>query len=134
MNVDYATGWAAAALFGVALAVPLVNRARRRARQRVSRRWISVHNGVGSAATLLGVGHCVSSATRAYRSPLAELGTWAGAAAVGLLVISGLAGATLAGSRGAEWRRVRRGHVVTMVAVLVVGVVHTLLNGPFGLG
>jgi hypothetical protein len=55
---------------------------------------------------------------------------WAGAAAVGLLVLTAFAGSGLSGAKRDARRRIRRNHVATMFAVLAVGIVHTALNGP----
>jgi len=59
-----------------------------------------------------------------------EIGIWAGAAAVGLLVLTAFAGSGLSGAKRDSRRRIRRNHVATMFAVLAVGIVHTALNGP----
>ena len=55
---------------------------------------------------------------------------WAGAAAVGLLVLTAFAGSGLSGAKRDARSRIRRNHVATMFAVLAVGIVHTALNGP----
>jgi hypothetical protein len=129
-QLDSITGWAAAALFGVAIAASLVNRWRLSAGRSFSIGWFRAHNWLGAAATVAGVAHCLSSVTRTNLPAGEEVGIWAGAAAVGLLVLTAFAGSGLSGAKPNTRRRIRRNHVVTMFAVLAVGIVHTALNGP----
>ena len=128
--VDALTGWIAAALFGVAIVASLVNRWRLSAARTFSMGWFRAHNWLGAVATVAGVAHCLSSVTRTTLAPAEEVGIWAGAAAVGLLVLTAFAGSGLSGAKRDARRRIRRNHVVTMFAVLAVGIVHTALNGP----
>ncbi len=127
---DSITGWVAAALFGVAIGSSLVNRSRLKAGLRFSMGWFRAHNWLGAVATVAGVAHCLASITRSTLPVGEEIGIWAGAAAVGLLVLTAFAGSGLSGAKRDARRRIRRNHVVTMFAVLAVGIVHTALNGP----
>jgi hypothetical protein len=127
---DSITGWVAAALFGVAIGSSLVNRSRLKAGLRFSMGWFRAHNWLGAVATVAGVAHCLASITRSTLPIGEEIGIWAGAAAVGLLVLTAFAGSGLSGAKRDARRRIRRNHVVTMFAVLAVGIVHTALNGP----
>lgn len=129
-QVDTITGWIAAALFGVAIVASLVNRWRFANGHSFSMAWFRAHNWVGTVATLAGIGHCLSSVGRATLPVGEEIGVWAGAAAVGLLVLTAFAGSGLSGAKRDARRRIRRNHVATMFAVLAVGIVHTALNGP----
>ncbi len=129
-QVDTITGWIAAALFGVAIVASLVNRWRLANGHSFSMAWFRAHNWVGTVATLAGIGHCLSSVGRATLPVGEEIGVWAGAAAVGLLVLTAFAGSGLSGAKRDARRRIRRNHVATMFAVLAVGIVHTALNGP----
>jgi hypothetical protein len=129
--VDTATGWIAAAAFGLALVASLMNRFRRSAGRGFSWGWFHAHNWLGTIAAVTGVGHCLSSVNRTSLPVGEEIGIWAGAAAVGLLVLTALAGSSVSGARRDARPRLRRTHVLTMLAVLAVGVVHTALNGPF---
>jgi hypothetical protein len=129
-SFDSITGWAAAALFGVALLSSLVNRSRLRARLSFSMGWFRAHNWLGAVATVAGVAHCLASITRSTLPVGEEIGIWAGAAAVGLLVLTAFAGSGLSGAKRDARPRIRRNHVATMFAVLAVGIVHTALNGP----
>jgi hypothetical protein len=129
-SFDLITGWVAAALFGVALLSSLVNRSRLKARLSFSMGWFRAHNWLGAVATVAGVAHCLASITRSTLPVGEEIGIWAGAAAVGLLVLTAFAGSGLSGAKRDARRRIRRNHVATMFAVLVVGIVHTALNGP----
>lgn len=92
--------------------------------------WFRAHNWLGAVATVAGAAHCLSSVTRNALPAGEEVGIWAGAAAVGLLVLTAFAGSGLSGAKRDARRRIRRNHVVTMFAVLAVGIVHTALNGP----
>jgi hypothetical protein len=127
---DSITGWVAAALFGVAIGSSLVNRSRLKAGLRFSIGWFRAHNWLGAVATVAGVAHCLASITRSTLPVGEEIGIWAGAAAVGLLVLTAFAGSGLSGAKRDARRRIRRNHVATMFAVLAVGIVHTALNGP----
>ena len=129
-SFDSITGWVAAALFGVALRSSLVNRSRLKARLSFSMGWFRAHNWLGAVATVAGVAHCLASITRSTLPVGEEIGIWAGAAAVGLLVLTAFAGSGLSGAKRDARPRIRRNHVATMFAVLVVGIVHTALNGP----
>ncbi len=129
-SFDSITGWVAAALFGVALLSSLVNRSRLKARLSFSMGWFRAHNWLGAVATVAGVAHCLASITRSTLPVGEEIGIWAGAAAVGLLVLTAFAGSGLSGAKRDARPRIRRNHVATMFAVLVVGIVHTALNGP----
>jgi hypothetical protein len=129
-QLDAATGWIAAGLFGVAIAASLVNRWRLANGRSFSMGWFRSHNWLGAVATVAGAGHCLSSVGRASLPAGEELGIWAGAAAVGLLVLTAFAGSGLSGAKRDARRRIRRNHVATMFAVLAVGIVHTALNGP----
>jgi hypothetical protein len=132
--VDSITGWIAAALFGVAIGASLMNRWRVAGGHRFSMAWFRAHNWLGSVAALAGIGHCLSSVGRATLPAGEEIGIWAGAAAVGLLVLTAFAGSGLSGAKRESRRRIRRNHVATMFAVLAVGIVHTALNGPLARG
>jgi hypothetical protein len=127
---DSITGWVAAALFGVALLSSLVNRSRLKARLSFSMGWFRAHNWLGAVATVAGVAHCLASITRSTLPVGEEIGIWAGAAAVGLLVLTAFAGSGLSGAKRDARPHIRRNHVATMFAVLAVGIVHTALNGP----
>jgi hypothetical protein len=127
---DAVTGWVAAALFGVAILASLVNRWRLANGRGFSMGWFRAHNWLGAVATVAGVGHCLSAVGRATLPVGREIGIWAGAAAVGLLVLTAFAGSGLSGAKRNARRRIRRNHVATMFAVLAVGIVHTALNGP----
>src|ERR1700722_15799279 len=129
-SFDSITGWVAAALFGVALLSSLVNRSRLKARLSFSMGWFRAHNWLGAVATVAGVAHCLSSVTRTNLPAGEEVGIWAGAAAVGLLVLTAFAGSGLSSAKRERRIRIRRNHVATMFAVLAVGIVHTALNGP----
>jgi hypothetical protein len=129
-SFDSITGWVAAALFVVALLSSLVNRSRLKARLSFSMGWFRAHNWLGAVATVAGVAHCLASITRSTLPVGEEIGIWAGAAAVGLLVLTAFAGSGLSGAKRDARPRIRRNHVATMFAVLVVGIVHTALNGP----
>jgi xanthosine utilization system XapX-like protein len=129
-QLDAATGWIAAGLFGVAIAASLVNRWRLANGRSFSMGWFRSHNWLGVVATVAGAGHCLSSVGRATLPAGEELGIWAGAAAVGLLVLTAFAGSGLSGANPDARGRIRRNHVLTMFAVLAVGIVHTALNGP----
>ena len=129
---DAATGWIAAALFGVAILASLVNRWRLANGRSFSMGWFRAHNWLGAIATVAGAGHCLSAVGRATLPVGKEIGIWAGAAAVGLLVLTAFAGSGLSGARRDARGRIRRNHVATMFAVLAVGIVHTALNGPLG--
>jgi hypothetical protein len=129
-QIDATTGWIAAALFGLAIVASLVNRWRLTNRRSFSMGWFRAHNWLGAVATVAGVGHCLSSVGRATLPAGEEIGIWAGAAAVGLLVLTAFAGSGLSGAKPGARRRIRRNHVATMFAVLAVGIVHTALNGP----
>lgn len=129
-QIDSITGWVAAALFGVAIVASLVNRWRVANSLGFSMAWFRAHNWLGTVATLAGIGHCLSSVGRATLPVGEEIGIWAGAAAVGLLVLTAFAGSGLSGAKRDARRRIRRNHVATMFAVLAVGIVHTALNGP----
>ena len=129
-SFDSITGWIAAALFGVAILSSLVNRSRLKARLSFSMGWFRAHNWLGAVATVAGVAHCLSSITRSTLPVGEEIGIWAGAAAVGLLVLTAFAGSGLSGAKRDARPRIRRNHVATMFAVLAVGIVHTALNGP----
>jgi O-antigen ligase len=128
--IDAFTGWGAAALFGAAIASALVNRWRLSAGLSFSMGWFRAHNWLGALAAVAGIAHCLSSVTRSTLPALEEIGVWAGAGAVGLLVLTAFAGSGLSGARRDARPRIRRNHVATMFAVLAVGVVHTALNGP----
>lgn len=93
--------------------------------------WFRSHNWLGFVATVAGAAHCLSSVGRASLPAGEEVGIWAGAAAVGLLVLTAFAGSGLSGAKPEARRRIRRNHVATMFAVLAVGIAHTALNGPF---
>jgi hypothetical protein len=127
---DAATGWIAAALFGVAIAASLVNRWRLASSRGFSMGWFRAHNWLGAVATFAGLGHCLASVGRGTLPAGQEVGIWAGAAAVGLLVLTAFAGSGLSGANRDARPKIRRNHVVTMFAVLAVGIVHTALNGP----
>lgn len=129
-QVDALTGWIAAALFGVAVVSSLVNRWRLSEGRTFSMGWFRAHNWLGAAAAVAGIAHCLSSVTRATLPAGEEVGIWAGAAAVGLLVLTAFAGSGLSGAKRDARRRIRRNHVATMFAVLAAGAVHTVLNGP----
>jgi hypothetical protein len=129
-QIDSITGWIAAALFGVAIVASLVNRWRVANGHSFSMAWFRAHNWLGTVATLAGIGHCLSSVGRVTLPVGEEIGVWAGAAAVGLLVLTAFAGSGLSGAKRDARRRIRRNHVATMFAVLAVGIVHTALNGP----
>jgi hypothetical protein len=129
-QLDATTGWIAAGFFGVAIAASLVNRWRLANGRSFSMGWFRSHNWLGAVATAAGAGHCLSSVGRATLPTGEELGIWAGAAAVGLLVLTAFAGSGLSGAKPEARRRIRRNHVATMFAVLAVGIVHTALNGP----
>ncbi len=129
-QIDSLTGWIAAGLFGVAIVASLVNRWRVANGHGFSMAWFRAHNWLGTVATLAGIGHCLSSVGRATLPVGEEIGVWAGAAAVGLLVLTAFAGSGLSGAKRDARRRIRRNHVATMFAVLAVGIVHTALNGP----
>ena len=103
-QVDATTGWTAAGLFGVAIAASPVNRWRVANGRSFSMGLFRSHNWLG--------------------------GIWAGAAAVGLLVLTAFAGSGLSGAKPEARRRIHRNHVATMFAVLAAGIVHTALNGP----
>jgi O-antigen ligase len=128
--IDAFTGWGAAALFGAAIASALVNRWRLSAGLSFSMGWFRAHNWLGALAAVAGIAHCLSSVTRSTLPALEEIGVWAGAGAVGLLVLTAFAGSGLSGARRDARPRIRRNHVATMFAVLTVGIVHTALNGP----
>jgi hypothetical protein len=132
-EIDAVTGWAAAGLFGLAIASALVNRSRLVAGRSFSMGWFRAHNWLGAVAAVAGIAHCLSSVTRSTLPVLEEVGVWAGAAAVGLLVLTAFAGSGLSGAKRNARPRIRRNHVATMFAVLAVGVVHTALNGPLAL-
>ena len=127
---DATTGWVAAALFGVAIVASLVNRWRLANGRAFSMGWFRAHNWLGAVATVAGVGHCLASVGRGTLPVGEEVGIWAGAAAVGLLVLTAFAGSGLSGAKRDARPKIRRNHVVTMFAVLSVGIVHTALNGP----
>lgn len=129
-QIDSLTGWVAAGLFGVAIVSSLVNRWRLSAGRSFSMGWFRAHNWLGAVATVAGIAHCLSSVTRTTLPASEEVGIWAGAAAVGLLVLTAFAGSGLSGAKRDARRRIRRNHVATMFAVLAVGIVHTALNGP----
>lgn len=129
-QVDTVTGWIAAALFVMAIASSLVNRWRLSEGRSFSMGWFRAHNWLGAVAAVAGIAHCLSSVTRATLPAGEEAGIWAGAAAVGLLVLTAFAGSGLSGAKRDARRRIRRNHVATMFAVLAVGAVHTALNGP----
>ena len=131
-QIDALTGWIAAALFTVALAASLVNRWRLAEGRSFSMGWFRAHNWLGAVAAVAGIAHCLSSVTRSTLPAGEEVGIWAGAAAVGLLVLTAFAGSGLSGAKRDARRRIRRNHVATMFAVLAVGAVHTALNGPLG--
>jgi hypothetical protein len=114
----------------VAIASSLVNRWRLSAGRSFSMGWFRAHNWLGAVATVAGAAHCLSSVTRTALPAGEEIGIWAGAAAVGLLVLTAFAGSGLSGAKRDARRRIRRNHVATMFAVLAVGIVHTALNGP----
>ena len=105
-SFDSITGWVAAALFGVALLSSLVNRSRLKARLSFSMGWFRAHNWLGAVATVAGVAHCLASITRSTLPVGEEIGIWAGAAAVGLLVLTAFAGSGLSGAK----RDARRAH------------------------
>jgi hypothetical protein len=128
--IDAFTGWGAAALFGAAIASALVNRWRLSAGLSFSMGWFRAHNWLGAVAAVAGIAHCLSSVTRSTLPALEAIGVWAGAGAVGLLVLTAFAGSGLSGARRDARPRIRRNHVATMFAVLAVGIVHTALNGP----
>jgi hypothetical protein len=128
--IDALTGWIAAGLFGLAILSSLVNRSRLAAGRSFSMGWFRAHNWLGAVATVAGIAHCLSSVTRSTLPVGEEVGIWAGAAAVGLLVLTAFAGSGLSGAKRDSRRRIRRNHVATMFAVLAVGIVHTALNGP----
>jgi len=128
--IDAFTGWGAAALFGAAIASALVNRWRLSAGLSFSMGWFRAHNWLGAVAAVAGIAHCLSSVTWSTLPALEEIGVWAGAGAVGLLVLTAFAGSGLSGARRDARPRIRRNHVATMFAVLAVGIVHTALNGP----
>jgi hypothetical protein len=132
--IDSLTGWIAAALFGIAITASLVNRWRLSSGRSFSMGWFRAHNWLGTVATLAGVAHCLSSVGRITLPVGEEIGIWAGAAAVGLLVLTAFAGSGLSGAKPDARRRIRRNHVATMFAVLAVGIVHTALNGPLAGG
>jgi hypothetical protein len=129
-QIDSLTGWLAAALFGAAIVSSLVNRWRLSATRSFSMGWFRAHNWLGVVAAAAGIAHCLSSVTRTTLPAGEEIGIWAGAAAVGLLVLTAFAGSGLSGAKRDARRRIRRNHVATMFAVLAVGIVHTALNGP----
>src|SRR5579863_5297050 len=129
-QIDSLTGWIAAGLFGVAIMSSLVNRWRLSAGLTFSMGWFRAHNWLGAVATAAGAAHCISSVTRTALPAGEEVGIWAGAAAVGLLVLTAFAGSGLSGAKKDARRRIRRNHVATMFAVLAVAIVHTALNGP----
>jgi hypothetical protein len=133
-QIDTITGWVAAALFGVAIVASLVNRWRVANGHGFSMAWFRAHNLLGAVAAVAGVGHCLSSVGRVTLPIGEEVGIWAGAAAVGLLVLTAFAGSGLSGAKPDARRRIRRNHVATMFAVLAVGIVHTALNGPLAGG
>lgn len=128
--IDMLTGWIAAGLFGVAIVSALVNRWRLSAGLSFSMGWFRAHNWLGAVAAVAGVAHCLSSVTRSNLPAGEEVGIWAGAAAVGLIVLTAFAGSGLSGAKRDARPRIRRNHVATMFAVLAVGIVHTALNGP----
>ncbi|MGA7988721.1 MAG: hypothetical protein WCB51_10030 [Candidatus Dormiibacterota bacterium] len=132
--IDTLTGWGAAALFGIAIAASLINRLRLSSGRSFSMGWFRAHNWLGIVAALAGVAHCLSSVGRVTLPVAEEIGIWAGAAAVGLLVLTAFAGSGLSGAKRDARRRIRRNHVATMFAVLAVGIVHTTLNGPLAGG
>jgi hypothetical protein len=129
-QIDTITGWVAAALFGVAIAASLVNRWRLANGRGFSMGWFRTHNWLGTVSAFAGVAHCLSSVGRVTLPVGEEVGIWAGAAAVGLLVLTAFAGSGLSGAKPNARRRIRRNHVATMFAVLAMGIVHTALNGP----
>jgi hypothetical protein len=129
-QLDALTGWIAAGLLGVAVASSLANRWRLSAGLSFSMAWFRAHNWLGAVATVAGIAHCLSSVTRSTLPAGEEVGIWAGAAAVGLLVLTAFAGSGLSGAKRERRIRIRRNHVATMFAVLAVGIVHTALNGP----
>jgi hypothetical protein len=129
-QIDSITGWVAAALFGIAITGSLVNRWRVANGHGFSMAWFRAHNWLGIVATLAGIGHCLSAVGRTTLPVGEEIGIWAGAAAVGLLVLTAFAGSGLSGAKRDARRRIRRNHVATMFAVLAVGIVHTVLDGP----
>ena len=129
-QIDTLTGWIAAGLFGVAIVSALVNRWRLSAGLSFSMGWFRAHNWLGAVAAVGGIAHCLSSVTRSNLPVQEEVGVWAGAAAVGLLVLTAFAGSGLSGAKRVARPSIRRNHVATMFAVLAVGVVHTALNGP----
>jgi hypothetical protein len=129
-QIDAVTGWGAAALFVVAIASSLINRWRVSEGRSFSMGWFRAHNWLGAVAAAAGIAHCLSSVTRSTLPAGEEIGIWAGAAAVGLLVLTAFAGSGLSGAKRDARARIRRNHVATMFAVLAAGVVHTALNGP----
>jgi len=129
-QIDTLTGWIAAAVFGVAIASSLVKPLAALRGRSFSMGWFRAHNWLGAVATVAGIAHCLSSVTRTTLPAGEEIGIWAGAAAVGLLVLTAFAGSGLSGAKRDSRRRIRRNHVATMFAVLAVGIVHTALNGP----
>src|ERR1019366_2871011 len=129
-QIDTLTGWIAAGLFGVAIGWALGTRWRPSAGWSFSMGWFRAHNWLGAVAAVAGVAHCLSSVTRSNLPAGEELGIWAGAAAVGLIVLTAFAGSGLSGAKRDARPRIRRNHVATMFAVLAVGIVHTALNGP----
>src|SRR6202140_1547340 len=131
-QIDALTGWVAAALFRVAVASSLAKRGRLSAGHSFSMGWFRAHNWLGAVATVAGIAHCLSSVTRSTLPAGEEIGIWAGAAAVGLLVLTAFAGSGLSGAKRDARARIRRNHVAPMFAVLAVGAVHTALNGPLG--
>src|SRR5579864_997805 len=111
---DYATGWVAAAALAAAILVALRNLAWRRASRAIGSLWFRAHYWLGTAAVLLGVGHCLSSVTRA-RLPLGpEIGIWAAAAAAAVLVATGLIGGSLRGAPPRDRAQIRRNHLLAM--------------------
>ena len=109
-QIDALTGWIAAALFGVAVASSLVNRWRLSEGRSFSMGWFRAHNWLGAVAAVAGIAHCLSSVTRSTLPAGEEVGIWAGAAAVGLLVLTAFAGSGLSGAKRdavAEGRRTR---------------------------
>ena len=119
---DTATGWIAAAAFGLALLASVMNRLRLSTGRRFSFAWFRAHNWLGAIAAVMGVGHCLSSVHRETLPVGEEIGIWAGAVATGLLVLTAFAGSSLSGAgrelsqadtahaRRHDVRGARRGH------------------------
>ena len=128
--VTYGTGWIAAFLLLGALTMPLVMWLRGLVGKALPRRWLRPHYWLGTAAASAGVGHCFLSITRA-RLPIGpEFGLWLASAAAVVIVFEAFIGRALRDPGAINRQRTRQYHLGFMLALLISGGLHVLLNGP----